>query len=343
MLPEVLLGYPRAHHGESVLMCPQVCFSNAVRTRFEDGLASGAAVEGELALASKIATGQLRGDAVVFGLVQSFVAMSSKVQAGNVRTRSGKFMTAEMMMDVVSVLGNSREARNLMSLFGVATSCTPRVPLQHDALPDFYMAIRSPEVLRRNIQLALGLLTGAGKRKHHLCMDETCIVANYDHLIGLREENGIVGGCMDFNRCYDPAKDETYHPPKTDISKLPDDRKSRLYLTFLLTSTTQNTHGFDVCMVPSVPGRRPASNILDLAGAVLAEATSANDNLPPASMAYDGGTFNCLVNAALLGVLKDVDMKGHAFWEHCQPSAIPGIPCFPFKLLMLDVRIFEGI
>lgn len=295
-------------------------------------------MEGELALAARIASGQLRGDAVVFGLMQSFVAMSTKIQAGRVRAKSGKFMTEEMMLDVVSVLGNSREARNLMSMFGVAKSSTPRVPLQHDALPDFFMAIRDGEVLRRNVRLVLSLFNGARQRRHHVCMDETCITPNYDLLTGLRTESGLVGGCMDFTGSgkYDPNKDETYHSPKTDIATLPEDRRSRLYMTFLVTLTTRNKEGFDICMVPSVPGKRPAASVFDLAGLVLSEATAGNDNLPPASMAYDGGTFNCMVNAALLGLLPPESLKGHVFWEDCSPSAIGGIPCFPFKLLILD-------
>lgn len=88
-------------------------------------------------------------------------------------------MTAEARMDVVSMRG-------------VAKTCIPRVSLQHHALPDFFMAIRDTDVLGRNIQLALSLLGGTGKRKHHICMDETCISANYERLIGLRAENGIV-------------------------------------------------------------------------------------------------------------------------------------------------------
>ena len=306
-----------------------------LRSRFADGLASGATLEGELALAARIASGHLRGDAVVFGLMQSFTAMSAKMQACCIRTKSGKFMTPELMLDVVSVLGNSREARNLMSMFGVSESCAPRVPLQHDGLPDFYMAIRDTDILSRNVQLALSLLNGTGKRRHHLCMDETCVTPNYDLLTGLRSESGIVGGCLDFTTCYDPAKDETYHPSMTQICKLPQDRRSRLYLTFLLTLTTRNTEAFDVCMVPSVPGKRPASNLFHLAGAVLAAATAGNSNLPPASLAYDGGTFNCMVNAALLGLMPSESMQGSEFWKFCSPCSIGNIPCFPFRLLML--------
>lgn len=312
-----------------------VVVPNCGRSRFADGLASGDAMEGELALAARIASGQLRGDAVVFGLVQSFVAMSSKMQGGRVRTKSGKFMTEEMMLDVVSVLGNSREARNLMSMFGVAKSSTPRVPLQHDALPDFYMAVRSSQVLRRNAQLILALLNGTNRRRHHVVMDETCVTPNYDLVTGLRPEGGgIVGGGMDFGA----AVDETFQDPKAvDIATLPADKRARLYLSFLVTLTAQNTQCYDMCMVPSLPGKRPGSVMLNVAGMVLAELTAGNADLPPSSLAYDGGTFNSLVNAALLGLLSVESMKGHAFWEQCTPCSIGSLPCFPFRLLMLDL------
>lgn len=307
------------------------------RSRFAESLACGAALEDDLRLAAQVACGKLRADAVVHGLVQSFAAMATKVQDGRVRTKSGKYMSAELMSDVVSILGNSREARNLMSLFGVAKSCTPKMPLQHDSLPDFFMAVRSESVLQRNVQLALSLLNSTGKRRHHLCFDETCITPNYDQCNGLRQEgSGIVGGCYKIGAKYDPAGDCTFHIAREhDILKLPQEDRAKLFMSFLLTSTYQNSKCFDVCQVPSQPGAQNASSLLCLTGAVLAAATQANAGLPPASMAYDGATYHCLVNAALLGLLPQEAMMQAPFWRSCSVHSVGSLPCFPYRLLTL--------
>lgn len=175
---------------------------SAFISQFASQVASGAVRESDLSLACAVARGKLREDAVVHGLFQAFFAMVEKKERGLQRLCSSKALKEETIVDMLGILGKHKEVRHLFHKFGVSWRAPPQVPLQNERLPDFFCAVRDPEILKRNAQLCLGMLGCFGTQCGVILMDETVYRSTWE-LIGLRCNDGIIGGPWS----NDPTKD----------------------------------------------------------------------------------------------------------------------------------------
>ena len=125
------------------------------------------------------------------------------------------------------------------------TRAVPRVALIHHELPDFFVKLQEDTILQQNVRKALSHLLVAGKRRHHLIFDETAVAGGYDIVYGLCPDESrtglIVGGGWSDAGENDWSK---LAPEKHDLSKLPEDKKSKLYLDIVMTRNDSNRFAF---------------------------------------------------------------------------------------------------
>ena len=92
-------------------------------------------------------------------------------------------------------------------------------------------------------------------------------------------------------------------------------------------------------MMPQLPvkeeARSSARKLLNFIGMVMKEATRSNGDLPPSSIAFDGGTKNVMLHKVLLGLVPPHELCDFPFWHRLQFTSIEA-PLFPFKLGKLD-------
>ena len=92
-------------------------------------------------------------------------------------------------------------------------------------------------------------------------------------------------------------------------------------------------------MMPQLPVKEEASSsagkLLNFMGMVMKAATRANGDLPPSSIAFDGGTKNVMLHKVLLGLIPPHELSDFPFWHRLQFTSIEA-PLFPFKLGKLD-------
>lgn len=229
-------------------------------------------------------------------------------------------------------MGNSKEAKQLLARFGVTDNAIPRTPLNHPELPSFFVALMEPDPsrLQRNVRLALSHLQVPGLR--------TVVSAGYDLIYGLAEDSSkprvVRGGWTP-----DGSDFSMLNPANHPLVDLPEEKKSRLYMDVILTRNDANNFLFHLCMVPQMPANDSvacsAHKLLHWMGSLMKEATEANGDLPPSSLAFDGGTKNAMLNKVLLGCVLPKDLKEFPFWNKCSFESVP-VPLFPFKLAKLE-------
>lgn len=92
-------------------------------------------------------------------------------------------------------------------------------------------------------------------------------------------------------------------------------------------------------MVPQAPAAETAAcsskALLYLMGFVMQGASRGNGDVPPASLAFDGGTKNSLLNKVLLGLVSRTDLLEYPFWPRLTLQPV-NAPMFPYKLCLLD-------
>ena len=110
---------------------------------------NGTVREADLCLASKVASGQLRADSLVHGLVMSFLSMHKQVVAGCRRQSTSVHMEEDALMEAVMDLGRGRELRSLLQRFHVNPRSRPRLDLSGSelGLPDFYASLSNGDAL----------------------------------------------------------------------------------------------------------------------------------------------------------------------------------------------------
>ena len=149
------------------------------------------------------------------------------------------------------------------------------------------------------------------------------------YLPGLRSDGsmGIVGGPYDEN----PESDLSFVDAKKVVLRdLPQDKASKLTLSFVVSCTDSNRHTFDVCMIPRTRGDGKAEKVLHLLGRVLLAGANANNQLPLLGVSFDGGGCNSAINACLLGLMEESQLTTVPFWNQCQFEGVP-LPCFPYR------------
>ena len=94
-------------------------------------------------------------------------------------------------------------------------------------------------------------------------------------------------------------------------------------------------------MVPQLPAKEStacsAEKLLIWMGQVLKAATKANGDVPPASLAFDGGTKNSMINKVFLGCIPPTQLADMVFWKRLSFMDVP-VMLFPFKLAHLDAK-----
>eukprot|EP00434_Breviolum_minutum_P032853 symbB.v1.2.029056.t1/scaffold3142.1/size62523/1 len=312
---------------------------SALVSAMTDRLAAGEVLTDDLKVASQIASGALRRDGLIMALMRSAIHMNHAQERGCLRTKTGQYLDHDALGDLMCSLGNSKETRHLLDRFGVVKSAIPRVGLIHPELPQFFCPLDAtdPCTLQMNVRKSLAHLNVAGKRRHHIVVDETVVSGGYDVVYGLLPDssNGIVigGGWSEED---DWSK---LDPQAHVLSKLPEDKKSKLYLDVVVTRNDNNNHAFHLCLVPQMPAKDTvscsATKLLAWMGTLLREATKANGDLPPSSIAFDGGTKNSMLNKVLLGCIPRDDLLDYSFW-HRLSFATVSAPMFPYKLCKVD-------
>ena len=92
----------------------------------------------DLEVASRIAAGALRSDALVDGLVTTFVQTLQSSLTNKRRQTSSQFMQQEALVDAIHTLGRGSECQALMSRFKVNKQSLPKLSLNHASMPDSF-------------------------------------------------------------------------------------------------------------------------------------------------------------------------------------------------------------
>eukprot|EP00439_Symbiodinium_sp_Y106_P050822 s5546_g6.t1 len=135
----------------------------------------------DLELAAKIAAGGLRGDALVQGLVSSFLyTFCTDLQTKRYKTTS-RFLTAMgATEEALLTLGHSEDMKELLQRFGVNRRALPTSRVLDPLLPQPFLSLSSTEQLTQAItcistHLKLGL-----EHRPFLMFDETVMEANFE-------------------------------------------------------------------------------------------------------------------------------------------------------------------
>lgn len=181
----------------------------------------------------------------------------------------------------------------------------PRIDLRSDLIPNPFCA--PGDVVQKNCQRTLELLgVPLGSRAFSLAMDETCWFPTLDLVAGLKDDGLTYVGGYFFE---DPEHDYSYLDLAQMKAVKQDDVVARLTQHYVLTRIDTNKHVYCVCFVPRPPKAaglvaNGALHTFCEAGQILLSACDANIDKPPMSVAYDAGTAHCLLNWALLGLVR---------------------------------------
>ena len=98
-------------------------------------------------LASRVASGELDGNAVVSCLLRSFMRKQERASRGIVQN-SGKLVDAETLAELTYSFGRGQPAKALLSYFGISVK-PASINFNIPTLPMFFMAHKSAEKLAR--------------------------------------------------------------------------------------------------------------------------------------------------------------------------------------------------
>ena len=126
----------------------------------------------DLEIASKIATGSLRSDALVDGLVTTFVQTLQGSLVNKRRRNSSEWMDQDALVDAMRTLEHGPEAEAILSRFRVNHRSVPKSSFSHSSMPDTFMSMRDRAVLAKTFQSGQSFLKAASQRLH-IVFDET--------------------------------------------------------------------------------------------------------------------------------------------------------------------------
>ena len=307
-----------------------------------EAVAKGEVHKMDLQLGALVATGGLRADSLVNSMVTSFLQMLSKslAKGQGKRQTTSEYVDQTALMEAVSSLGRGKEVQAMFARFGVNPQCLPKVQFGgHEGsalprLPHSYCTLRDPDLLGKNFQQIAASLQSAGERLH-MIVDETVWSKDLLQVRGLGPsgEDLLVGGSWDKS----PEQDySNLDPAKWCKQTVPAEALARTSLHVCLQRVDTCKWVWDLLHLPRPTAIGNAQVVLDVVAETLAIVTNHNANIPPSGLAFDGGTANSKLSAALCGLLPEAEMKRLPFFRECSLSR-PNLRYWPFS----EVR-FQG-
>ena len=311
------------HHSGDVESAAHACLVE----QLSDAVRTGKVHSADLALGAKVAAGKLRGDSIVHGLVSSFLDMYREDLKQQRYKTTSAFLRFASVQEALVDLGQSQEVKSLLARFCVNTRKLPKLSVWSELLPQPFLSLQDPEKLGNSIRTAFGHLK-LGADRAFLLFDETVVAPNFELMIGGGPGGGdiIVGGQWSRVAADNFASlDPSVHP----LNTLPQDKVSRLCLSFLFKRTDSNKWAMDVCQLPRPRGQANAQEMLFMVCSILEAATKEQAGVPPLGTACDAATCNKLVAKAFAGQLPPETLQSHSFLRQCEVT-YPKFALWPF-------------
>ena len=170
----------------------------ALATTLANSVAQGKAHQLDLALAAKVASGQLRQDSLIQALTATFLM---QYQAGLQNTRrrnSSQFVELESIEVALTSLGRRAEVDAMLARFHVNARSIPSSPLTNPWLPAAFLSLKNEADVSDAVKKSLSILKLSGQRAHVL-LDETVWAPSFEQVAGLKvtaegiRESGDIG------------------------------------------------------------------------------------------------------------------------------------------------------
>ena len=279
------------------------------------GVAEGKVRQLDLQLASQIAAGQLRCDALVDGLLTTFLRTLESSQRNTRRHRSGEWIDEHALMDAVQTLGGGRQVDALLSRFRINTKRLPKLSFSCAGLPDNFVALRDRTVLKQNYQTAQSLLKASSSRLH-IVVDETTWSMGFAQARQFRDgRDCVLGGAWD----PDPSKDwSCLEAQKQPLAELPKEHLAKTSLHFVAHRVDCTRYVFELCCLPTRTVIGSSDVMLSLLAQILDAATESCADCPPAGVAFDGATSNVRMLKFFVGLLPGAEWESLPFFNSCR-------------------------
>ena len=246
---------------------------NALTSALAMAVQEGRAQAMDLDLAARVAVGQLRTDAIIEGLVTTFLLRSQEALQRPNSSRHLKDVAA--MSEALSTLGRRAEINALLQRFGVNPRAVPKMPLDSGLLPKAFGAMGDLAQLKSSIQKAACHLRSVTKRLH-VMMDETVWSAAAEQCKGFLEDEGNCDVIL--QGYWSPQAEDQWHYLDANQwaeAGVPPEKLAKLSLHFVVTRPDNPRFCLDTCMLPRAPRQRTsADEMLELCGTYLESATS---------------------------------------------------------------------
>ncbi|CAE7714428.1 FEN1 [Symbiodinium sp. CCMP2592] len=295
-----------------------------------DGVAAGRLHAADLQLGALVATGALRSDALVHGLVSSFLHTLEGSWKNSRRKRSGSHIDEAAIMDAVQTLGRGAELHAMLDRFRVNPDVVKRVNLANPAFPDSFMSLTRPGQLKDGFVRVHELLKASSERLH-IILDETTWSASYQQARLLQEgQDRIIGGA------WDPHGGEDWScltPEDHPLNLLPKDRLAKTALHFVAHRTDNVRYVFEVACMPTATVIGCSKTMLQLLGQVCEQYRAGSGGLAPAGVAFDGCTANARINSLFIGLLPKSEWEALPFFSGCHVEYLTKLRYWPYGQL----------
>ena len=305
---------------------------------------SGKCKDTDLQLASRVAAGALRSDAIVESLVTSFL---SKMHCGlqSARQTTSAFADYEALSESLGTLGRSQEVADLLRTFKVNPKKLQALSMFNEKYPLPYAALSNLAGLQENCRRALSHLRMAGSRPH-LIIDETTWAASWSQVRHLTRgsdgelHDAWVGGAWSLTESEDYS---ILDPASYDKDSLPQSKLAKLAIHVCVQRPDSRRWLFDICVLPRAPGVGSAHDTLEVLARVFEQATISAGGVAPSGAAFDGGSSNNKVLQAFLGQLPPALLQSLPFFRECiLDRSLQELPFWPHAFLRHEGRILLG-
>ena len=168
-------------HGDDIEAAAHASLVKSLSSAVE----TGAAQSSDLALAAKVASGRLRADSVVEGLVTSFL-MTFKDGLHNKRYKtSGRYANYGAIAEALLTLGKREEVNILLEIFCVNPRKLPKSNALDPSLPQPFLALANTDVLQKNASISMAHMK-LGSERPFLVFDETVYSPSWELMRGIQ-------------------------------------------------------------------------------------------------------------------------------------------------------------
>ena len=294
-----------------------------------DGVATGRLHATDLQLASLVASGALRSDALVHALVSTFLHTLEGSWKNERRKRSGSHIDEAAIMDAVHTLGKGSELQAMLDRFRVNPKVVKRVNLVTPGMPNSFRSLTRPDQVQDNFVRIHELLKASSQRLH-IILDETTWTGSYQQARLLEEgEDRIVGGA------WDPDGGEDWScltPEDHPLHLLPKEKLAKTALHIVAHRTDNTRFVFEVACMPTATVIGSSQTMLRLLGQVCEQYFAAT-GLVPSGAAFDGCTANARINSLFIGLLPRSEWETLPFFSGCRVEYLAKVKYWPFGQL----------